>query len=65
MILITGATGLLGSRLLFDLVSKGHAVRALRRNNSQMRNLERYFSSCPELFRKIEWMEGMSLIFFA
>src|SRR4030095_3826473 len=58
MILVTGATGLLGSRLLFDLVSKGNHVRALRRETSRMTCLNHYFSSRPDLMEKIEWVTG-------
>ncbi len=58
MILITGATGLLGSRLLFDLASKGHRVRALRRSTSRMNCVDHYFGTHPELLEKVEWVEG-------
>ncbi len=58
MILVTGATGLLGSRLLFDLVSKGHKVRAIRRTNSRMNCVDHYFGPYPELFDKVEWVLG-------
>src|SRR5688572_28714490 len=58
MILITGATGLLGSRLLFDLVSKGHHVRALRRTTSKMNCVDHYFGQRPELLDLVEWVPG-------
>jgi len=58
MILITGATGLLGSRLLFDLVSKGHHVRALRRTTSRMNCVDHYFGQRPELLDLVEWVPG-------
>ncbi len=58
MILLTGATGLLGSRLLFDLVSKGYKVRALRRENSRMNCVDHYFAGQPELMKNVEWAIG-------
>ncbi len=58
MILITGSTGLLGSRLLFDLVSKGHQVRAIRREKSRMNCVDHYFSGHPELMANVEWVMG-------
>jgi len=58
MILLTGSTGLLGSRLLFDLVSKGYKVRAMRREKSRMNCVDYYFSSHPELLQKVEWVNG-------
>jgi dihydroflavonol-4-reductase len=58
MILVTGATGLLGSRLLFDLAKAGAKVRALKRSSSDMRNVNRYFDNDPQLFSNIEWAEG-------
>lgn len=58
MILLTGATGLLGSRLLFDLVSKGHKVRAIRREPLRKNCLEHYFLNPIDLEAKVEWMQG-------
>jgi nucleoside-diphosphate-sugar epimerase len=62
MILITGATGLVGSRLLFDLTSRGEKVRALKRKNSNLDAVRRvfsYYSDNPgELFYNIEWVEA-------
>jgi nucleoside-diphosphate-sugar epimerase len=58
MIFITGATGLIGSRLLFDLVSEGKKVKALRRRESRMDCVERYLGNRPELLERIEWVEG-------
>jgi dihydroflavonol-4-reductase len=58
MILLTGATGLLGSRLLFDLVTKGHRVRAIRREKSRMNCVDHYFSGHPELVDRVEWVIG-------
>ena len=61
MITITGSTGLLGSRLLFDLVSNGHNVRALKRTSSNTDYVKQVFShysaESDSLFRKIEWVD--------
>lgn len=69
MIFVTGGTGLLGSHLLFELVSRGNQVRALKRstsNVSRVRHVFSYYSSNPdELFGKIEWHEGDLLDFFS
>ena len=62
MILVTGGTGLVGSHLLFDLLSKGKKVRALKRKSSNtelVRTTFSYYSeNTNELFDKIEWFDG-------
>jgi len=58
MILLTGATGILGSRLLFDLVSEGEKVRATRRPTSRMGCVDYYFSDHPELMKLVEWVDA-------
>ncbi len=58
MILVTGANGLLGSRLLFDLASRGHAPRAFRRKGGDDSLLEFYFRDHPGLFARLERVDG-------
>ena len=62
MILVTGGTGLVGSHLLFDLLSKGKKVRALKRKSSNTELTRTTFSyyteNANELFNKIEWFDG-------
>ena len=57
MILITGATGLVGARLLFDL-SVNERVKAMRRTSSKMDVVNRIFSADPERLKNVEWVEG-------
>lgn len=57
-VLVTGATGLVGSRLCLDLLLDGRRVRALRRASSSLGVIRRTFSEHPELLDKIEWVEG-------
>nr|WP_320117667.1 NAD-dependent epimerase/dehydratase family protein [uncultured Marinifilum sp.] len=69
MILVTGGTGLVGSHLLFDLLSKGEKVRALKRASSNIelvRNTFSYYTdNVNELFDKIEWINGDMLDIFS
>ena len=62
MILVTGGTGLLGSRLLYDLTSHGEKVRAIKRHSSSLDSVRRVFSyyndSPSELLYRIEWVEA-------
>jgi len=63
MILVTGGTGLVGSHLLFELVSKGNKVRALKReisNTDLVRRLFHWYNpkDGEKLFESIEWAEG-------
>ena len=58
MILVTGATGLLGSRLLFDLAASGHQVRAMKRPTSVMTCVDACFDGRPDLAARITWVNG-------
>lgn len=62
MILVTGGTGLVGSHLLFELLSKGKKIRALKRKTSNtewVRNTFAYYTeNANELYERIEWVEG-------
>jgi len=61
-ILVTGGTGLVGSHLLYELVSKGSSVRAMIRNKANIEKVRKVFAyytnSFNELIEKIEWIEG-------
>ncbi|MCH7658170.1 MAG: NAD-dependent epimerase/dehydratase family protein [Bacteroidetes bacterium] len=62
MILVTGATGLVGSHLLYELLSKGEKVKALKRQSSDTNRVLKtlgYYTGEPEnLFSGIEWING-------
>lgn len=67
MILVTGATGLLGSHLLVELVSTNVKIRASYRNElkiDQVRKLfHYYFREKSDLnFNKIEWVKSDFLV---
>lgn len=62
MILVTGATGLVGSHLLFDLLQAGLKVRSLRRTQASIEKVKKTFSWYTDdpltLLEKIEWVDG-------
>jgi dihydroflavonol-4-reductase len=63
MILVTGATGLLGSHVVFDLIKKGYRVKAMYRNESNLTvidHLFRYYETeqAAVLMNQIEWFHG-------
>lgn len=60
MILITGATGLVGSHLLVQLLQENEEVKALFRSEKQIEKTKNVFSfhNQLELFDKINWVKG-------
>ncbi len=62
MILVTGATGHLGSHVLYELTHANKFVRALYRDHGKINQVKRIFgyyrSDYPTLFNRIEWMQG-------
>lgn len=66
---VTGGTGLLGSHLLFDLLSKGEKVRALKRTSSNIELVRKVFSyysqEADALFNQIEWIDGDVLDYYS
>ncbi len=63
MILVTGSTGIVGTRLMYDLLKRGDAVRGMRRAGSDLAFVRRVFKfydplDGERLFAKIEWTEG-------
>lgn len=65
MILVTGATGLVGSHLLLDLALKGEKLRALKRADSDLFPVVNLFSSHAGLLETIEWVDGDVLDVFS
>lgn len=62
MILVTGGTGLVGSHLLFKLISEGENVRAIYRREhklEQVKHVFAYFSDNPDaIYNAIDWIEA-------
>jgi len=63
MVFLTGGTGLLGIRLLFDFISNGQEVRALRRPSSNLDIVKKAFlfydpKDGNRKFEKVHWCEG-------
>lgn len=62
MILVTGGTGLVGSHLLYKLVSTHEKVRAIYRNEKKFKEVKKVFSYYTEdyntLFDAIEWVKA-------
>ncbi|SDR84003.1 Nucleoside-diphosphate-sugar epimerase [Formosa sp. Hel1_31_208] len=60
MILVTGGTGLVGSHLLFKLVSNNATVRAIYRRAHKLESVKKVFSyytnDVDALYNKIEWI---------
>jgi dihydroflavonol-4-reductase len=61
MILVTGATGLVGAHLLYELTRRGEKVRALIRNDAAKAKVKKtfaWYSAGETLFENIHWFEG-------
>ncbi len=62
MVLVTGATGLVGSHLIYKLLSEGEQVRGMKRPQSDTEKtryiLGFYGKEAEKLFDKIEWVEA-------
>lgn len=60
MILVTGATGLVGSHLVLQLIMQDQAVKALFRKEKNKKNVLQVFEyyQKTELFGKIDWIQA-------
>lgn len=60
MILVTGATGLVGSHLLLQLLQSGEEVRALYKTQENIQKTKALFhwKNQSDLFEKINWIQG-------
>ncbi len=65
---VTGATGLLGSHVIAELLKHGEKVRALYRSeqkkNDILKTLSLYFTDADEMMKKIDWHKGDVLDYY-
>lgn len=65
---VTGATGLVGSYLIVELLKNNHSITALCRKSSDFNLLKKilsyYFLAEEKVFEKIQWVEGDITDFF-
>lgn len=68
MNLITGATGIVGLRIVYDLLKRNEQVRALKRESSNMGFAEkvlRFYGAQDGDLKNIDWIEGDLLDIFS
>lgn len=60
MILITGATGLIGAHLMLELLLANKKIRALKRPHSSLEEVQSLFEKKKQLvlWNQIEWVDG-------
>ncbi len=62
MILVTGATGLVGSHLAYKLLLQGNDIKAVKRQSSDVQNtlkvFKYYSKNASQLFNKITWVDA-------
>ncbi|REC47106.1 NAD-dependent epimerase [Chryseobacterium pennipullorum] len=62
MVLVTGATGMLGRVVMLELLNRGKKVRAIKRPSSNLKEVrksfEYYSSENTILFNQIEWIDA-------
>ena len=62
MVFITGASGMLGTHIAYELLKKGEPVTALRRKNTDLSAIKNTFlyyeNGDNQLFESIEWVVG-------
>ncbi|MEC5395556.1 NAD-dependent epimerase/dehydratase family protein [Bergeyella sp. RCAD1439] len=61
MVLVTGATGMVGTVVVLELIRRGYRVRAAKRTSSNLevfrRSLSFYTDRSEEYFRLIDWVD--------
>lgn len=61
MVLVTGATGILGRVIVLELLKKGYSVRATKQKTSDLEEVRQsfryYTDNSDEIFSKIHWVE--------
>ncbi len=70
MILVTGATGLLGSHVLLELVNKGFSVKAAKRKSSKLDAVKKLFAfyhpqQAAQLWGMVSWVDMDALDYYS